>query len=90
MRNFVPAVSINRCLTVIRYDNIAGVVTLPGAGYREEIKTHRHANRAHFSLRNNALDELTVIRMVVLRGRFKLGRCACRACGDGDWDYARC
>ena len=71
MRNFVPAVSINRCLTVVRYDNMAGVVTLPGASYREEIKTHRDANRAHFSLRHNALDDLTIIRMVVLRGWFK-------------------
>ena len=84
MRNFVPAVSINRRLTVVRYDNIAGVVTLPGASYREEIKTHRHANRAHFGLRHNALDDVTIIRMVVLRGRFELGRGACRACGNGN------
>jgi hypothetical protein len=92
MRNFVSAVSINRCLTVVRYDNIAGIVNLPRASYREEISTHRYANRAHFSLRQNALDDLTIIHMVIPRGRFELGRGACRACGDGDWDwdYARC
>src|SRR5262249_29974993 len=92
MRNFVPAVSINRCLTVVRYDNIAGVVNLPRASYREKISTHRHANRAHLSLRHNALDDLTIIRMVILRGRFELSRGACRDCGNGDWDwdYARC
>jgi hypothetical protein len=91
MRNFVPAVSINRRLTVVRYDNIAGAVNLPRASYREEISTHRYANRAHFSLRHNTLDDLTVIRMVVLRGWFELGGGACRACGNGDWDwdYAR-
>src|SRR5689334_10929321 len=91
MGNFVPAVSINRRLTVVRYGNIAGAVTLPGASYREEIKTHRHANRAHFGLRYNAFDDLTIIRMVVLRRRFELGRGACRTCGNGDWDwdYAR-
>ena len=90
MRNFVPAVSINGRLAVVRYDNIAGVVSLPRASYREKIKTHRRANRAHFSLRHNAFDDLTIIRMVVLRGRFELGRGACRACGNGDWDHARC
>jgi hypothetical protein len=92
MRNFVPAASIDRRLTVVRYDNVAGVVTLPGASYREEIKTHRDANRAHFSLRHNAFDDPTIIRMIVLRGRFETGRGACRACGnrDWDWDYARC
>jgi hypothetical protein len=84
MGNFVPAVSINRRLTVVRYDNIAGVVTLPGASYREEIKTHRHANRVHFSLRHNALDDLTIIRIIVLRGRFEAGRSACWACGNGN------
>jgi hypothetical protein len=78
MRNFVPAVSINRRLTVVRYDNIAGVVTLPGASYREEISTHRHANRAHFSLRHNTLDDPTIIRMVVLRGRFELANAQTR------------
>jgi hypothetical protein len=83
MRNFVPAVSINRCLTVVRYDNIAGVVTLPGASHREEIETHRHANRTHFSLRHNALDDLTIIRMVVLYGRFELGLGACGLAGTG-------
>ena len=90
MRNFVPAISINRRLTVIRYDNIAGVVNLPGASYREKISAHRHANRAHLSLRQNALDDLTIIRMVVLRGRFESGRDVCRAWGNGnwDWDYA--
>ena len=92
MGNFVSTVSINRRLTVVRYDNIAGVVTLPGASYREEIKTLRHANSAHFGLRHNALDDLTIIRMVVLRGRFETGRGDCRTRGnrDWDWDYARC
>ena len=86
MGNFVPAVSINRRLTVVRYDNVAGAVTLPRASYREEISTLRYANRAHFSLRHNALDDLTIIPMVVLPGRFELGRGACRAWGNGDYD----
>jgi hypothetical protein len=64
MGNFVPPVSVNRRLTVVRYDNIAGVVNLPRASYREEISTHRHANRAHFCLRHNALDNLTIVRTV--------------------------
>jgi hypothetical protein len=34
MSNFVPAVSINRRLSIVRYDNIAGVLTLPRASYR--------------------------------------------------------
>ena len=84
MGNFVSPVNINRHLTVVRYDNIAGVVILPRASYREEISTHRHANRAHFSLRHNALDDLTIIRMVVLSGRFETGCGACRACGNGN------
>jgi hypothetical protein len=83
MRNFVPAVSIDRRLTVVRYDNVAGVVTLPGASYREEIKTHRDANRAHFSLRHNAFDDLTIIRMIVLRGRFETGRGRAGLAGTG-------
>jgi hypothetical protein len=69
MRNFVPAVSINRRLTVVRYDKIAGAVTLPRASYREEIKTHRHANGAHFSLRHNALDDRTVILKIICLDR---------------------
>ena len=59
---------------------------MPRASYRAEIKTHRHANRAHLSLRHNALDDLTIIRMVVLRGRFEVGRVACRVWGNGDYD----
>ena len=59
---------------------------MPRASYREEIKAHRHANRAHLSLRHNALDDLTIIRMVVLRGRFESGRDAGRGWGNGDGD----
>jgi hypothetical protein len=84
MGNFVSPVSINRRLTVARYYNIAGIVILPGASHREEIKTHRHAKGVHFRLRQYALDDLTIIRMVVLRGRFETGGGACRACGNGN------
>ena len=90
MGNFVLTVSRNWSLSIIRYNNVAGARAMPRASCREKINAHRHANRAHLSLRQNALDDLTIIRMVVLRGRFESGRDVCRAWGNGnwDWDYA--
>ena len=90
MGNFVLTVSRNWSLSIIRYNNVAGARAMPRASCREKINAHRRANRAHLRLRQNALDNLTIIRMVVLRGRFESGRDVCRAWGNGnwDWDYA--
>ena|SRR5262249_48943519 len=47
----------------------------------------KSAKRPHFSRRHNAFDDLTIIWMVILRGRFEPGRVVCRVFFSGNGNY---
>ena len=72
MGDFVSAVSRNGCLFVARQNKIAGAVAHPRASDSPRQSSLGRAKCARFGHRHNALDNPTIIRMIVLLGRFEL------------------
>jgi hypothetical protein len=71
MGGFVSAESRNGRLFIVRQNNIAGAIAYPRASDTPRRSTLLGAKCAHFSHRHNALDNRTIIRMIILRGQFE-------------------